>query len=234
MSGRKTSFTLIELLVVIAIIAILAAMLLPALNSARDKAKAITCTSNIKQCGQALNTYANDWNDFFPSALGRVAWNYSWARTLVDGNYMPPPTAGKSTAFVCPRSRPYVFSNKAATPYKVIYGMWMGTSNVAMNTSTNSFLREVGIDYFYLNLKKLKPYHLILADSSCATYSENWAQSFYFYYGTGVYRCDTEKVINLRHSKRANAMAPDGHVETVDSNRLLNNTQRYDWTIWNE
>src|SRR6185295_9016775 len=65
---RARGFTLIELLVVIAIIAILAAMILPALAAAKEKAKRINCTNDLKQLGMAIMIYAGENRDFYPQA----------------------------------------------------------------------------------------------------------------------------------------------------------------------
>jgi prepilin-type N-terminal cleavage/methylation domain-containing protein/prepilin-type processing-associated H-X9-DG protein len=127
--SRKGGFTLIELLVVIAIIAILAAMLLPALSSAKFKAKTTNCTSNYRQWTTVANMYVVDNHDYLPAlgipvGYGGNAWDVSTNSAVILGPY------GLSVPmWFCPaRPEELAAANAWATTHNII-GHALGSIN---------------------------------------------------------------------------------------------------------
>lgn len=107
---KRTPFTLIELLIVIAIIAILASMLLPALNASRERAKQSTCVNNMSQCGRALAMYAGDFNGYvlMKPRNDIVIWaNYYFAADFGADSNTPKPNYGSLSIAVCPSRPPF-------------------------------------------------------------------------------------------------------------------------------
>jgi prepilin-type N-terminal cleavage/methylation domain-containing protein/prepilin-type processing-associated H-X9-DG protein len=126
--SRLSAFTLIELLVVIAIIGLLAGMLLPVLNTAREKGRRVACLANLHQIGIAILAYSGDHDNHTPTpdynndpaAGGRGI--VSWAKILVDGNYATP------KVFVCPDDRR---PPPGGSVHLCSYGMVVGQGNNA-------------------------------------------------------------------------------------------------------
>ena len=124
---KRTSFTLIELLVVIAIIAILAAILLPALNSARERGRSASCINNLKQQGMACTFYADANHEQLPVDYNDHSFGVFWEVQLYE-------FAGKSAnVFHCPSAS---LSPKIADGHRFNY------------IETNKAQAQVGDEYF--------------------------------------------------------------------------------------
>ncbi len=114
-------FTLIELLIVIAIIAILASMLLPALNMARERGKSAQCTSNQKQVLYSIAAYVNDFDGIFysrPESGGGYSGARTWMKMLATSGHLNNYNVG-----LCPAMPPYKYDQTADADFVRTYGV---------------------------------------------------------------------------------------------------------------
>ncbi len=219
---RKPSlraFTLIELLVVIAIIAILAAMLLPALNRARERARQAQCVSNMRQCGLAFQMYASDYGGIIPlhAEVEIIDGNdpVKNIRALdIMGNFGY--IERRSNVNYCPSWPPFRFSEELES-WDRIGGKYAHiNNNHSYGPSYDGWFRPDEEEvYFFLrlwNLRNPMDNTLLLEGTSETTgvASTNLIPN---------HSGEAAKV-HFRHGNLMNAAFSDGHVESVDIDRL--------------
>lgn len=223
---KKKAFTLIELLVVIAIIAILASMLLPALNQARDTAKAVSCTNKLKQINLIHQSYIDAYDGWLVPGLGKMTGGNlnSW-RSLLDSHnrnikYVSGYWIPTSDLWWCPGMIPN--PGTAATWYPATYAI----NCLAWNT--------------YQVSKKISTLNHSPSGQSMFADGATDLDSTTYYYpcaNTLAGKVDLLHYDGIRtlHNAKGNIAWLDGHVEPKTANEIYSNhTAGIDptWILW--
>ncbi|WP_276742043.1 prepilin-type N-terminal cleavage/methylation domain-containing protein [Victivallis vadensis] len=218
----KPKFTLIELLVVIAIIAILAAMLLPALNKAREKGRAITCTNILNQMGKASAFYQDDYDGWLPAMntggnYGDCRWTYQLPVYLQNRSIFH--ISGRkwwNSHLICPNATLSLASSDADYP-----GMKDVQNSFGLNNggypSYNSGKNYRG---FKGNQIRRASEKIQFADGVDWIIVYDYAD-YPLYYGT-TGESAASNVPAFRHSARMNMLCYDGHVESRSYREVWN------------
>ncbi len=230
----KQKFTLIELLVVIAIIAILAGMLLPALNQAREKGRAADCVGKLKQIGMAFSMYGNDNDGYHPQVDGvgssicsgqRTKWFYQITTYLIGIDGYTSDTknmiirVSESKILRCPSVRDgFTYNHPSTTSgYYIEYPLasyamivWAGARYQASNGTYPFFIRPSKV--------KNVSSKLVVTDSPMPeSASLGYDNKGYYAQNLGNPGNSKDAAISIlprRHSQRFNALMGDGSVGT--------------------